>query len=211
MGPTDRRTSEDQIPSRKGRERHAALLGALEQLLAERPLAEIEIDHIAKRAGIGRSGFYFYFPTKAAAVAALLEQTFEQMINVAADWYERDDLPHHDRVRGGLTATIIFWREHATLMVAITDAAAAGGEAGELWETVQIELRQRAAARIRTDQAAGLIPSDLDADSVALVLVGMTVQAMHTDVRAVATDGTGVPGIDDALIHTWDRTLYADN
>lgn len=202
------RTSESEIPSRKGRERHAALLGALGALLAERPLAEIEIDHIAKRAGIGRSGFYFYFPTKAAAVAALLEQTFAQMVGVASDWYERDDLPHHDRVHGGLTATIEFWREHATLLAAITDAAATGGEAHELWDTVQAELRERAAERIRTDQTAGLVDEDVDARSMALVLVGMTVQAMHADVRVVIASGSGLPGIEEALIRAWDRTLY---
>ena len=46
-------------------------------------------------------------------------------------------------------------------MAAITDAAATGGEAHDLWNAVQADLRTRAAQRIRTDQASGLIDADL--------------------------------------------------
>ncbi len=197
-----------EVPSRKGRERRAALLGALEELLAERALQEIEIDHIATRAGIGRSGFYFYFATKDAAVAALLEQVAEDLIGVAGDWYERDDLPHTERVRGGLTATVAFWREHATLMAAIS---AATGEAAAMWDDVEAEFRRRAAARVRADQDAGLVARDLDVEPIVLVLVGMTVHAMRADVRSIAAGGGPLPGVEDAVIAVWDRVLYGDD
>jgi TetR/AcrR family transcriptional regulator, ethionamide resistance regulator len=191
-----------------GEERREALLTALEELLAENPLDAISIADITRKAGVTRSGFYFYFSTKAAAVAALLEDLRGQMIAVAADWYERSDAPHHDRVRRALGSTIVLWREHATLMIAMFDAAGSDTEARALWEGWIDALAQRAAARIAEDRAAGLAPDGADVGALSAVLTGMTVRAMERDVRDLVETGTGTPGVEEALIHAWDRAVY---
>ena len=66
---------------KSGDERRTALLTALEDLLESRPLAQIGVADISRAAGVTRSAFYFYFPSKAAAVAALLADFHEQMLD----------------------------------------------------------------------------------------------------------------------------------
>src|SRR5690606_7999010 len=54
--------------------RRTALLHALDDLLREAVLDDIKIADISSRAGVTRSAFYFYFDSKAAAVAALMSE-----------------------------------------------------------------------------------------------------------------------------------------
>ena len=57
-----------------GDDRELAILATLEQLLEERPFAEISVDDLAKGAGISRPTFYFYFPSKDAVLLTLFER-----------------------------------------------------------------------------------------------------------------------------------------
>jgi AcrR family transcriptional regulator len=195
--------------SARGRRRRAALLEALSELLEEAPLAEIQVEDIAARAGLTRSGFYFYFPTKAAAVAALMDDVLERMLTVAADWYTRDDDDHTDRVRQGITAVVTFWRAEAGMINAMFDAAASDGDARTIWDSLLSRLKARVADRIERDRALGLAPNGLPAADLAAVLVDMTAYAMDRDVRAI-TAGAGPLGHSaETLVHVWDTSLYS--
>src|SRR5438132_268267 len=102
--------------------RRQALLDALEQLLEHKPLDQIGIAEITRKADVTRSAFYFYFPTKAAAVAALLSDLYEQLETVAASWYAGGPGTPRERVQTGFEESIKVWRTHAGLLVAMFDA-----------------------------------------------------------------------------------------
>jgi AcrR family transcriptional regulator len=184
------------------------ILRSLETLLADHPIHEIEVDDIARVSGLTRSGFYFYFPTRSAALASLAESTFEAMIDVGAAWYERDDLDHLSRVRQGLSETAAYWRQHATLLRALSLEAGSEGESKALWEGMQQQFYERAAARIEADRKAGLVATDVDAASLAVVLVGATVEAMRRDLHSLVTTGQPTSGLVEALVRLWDASLY---
>src|SRR4051812_28961261 len=119
------RTRETAWATPKGDERRAAILAALRDLLADRPLAEISVAHLTERAGVTRSAFYFYFDSKAAAVAALLADQQEQMLTAARAWYDGGPGTPAQRVRAGMRATIAEWRRYPTWFAAMADAAVA--------------------------------------------------------------------------------------
>jgi AcrR family transcriptional regulator len=48
---------------RGDRQRHA-ILRAVRELLEEKPFAQLSVSGISDRAGVARSGFYFYFDSK---------------------------------------------------------------------------------------------------------------------------------------------------
>jgi len=194
--------------SARGQRRRAELLQALSELLEERPLADIQIDDVARLAGITRSGFYFYFPTKAAAVAALVDDLLASMLTLAVDWYERDDEDHADRVRTSMTAVVGFWREHAALITAMFDASATDAVAAEIWESFLDRLKTRSTARIERDRKLGLAPDGVPADALAAVLIDATAHAMARDVRAIRAGDGPVAHTTDALVHTWDAAVY---
>lgn len=185
------------------------LLAALEDLLTERPLSEVGIADITQAAGVTRSGFYFYFSSKGAAVAALLEDFRRAMEQAGAAWYEGDGSRPRDRVERTVHASADLWRAHAHLLVAMLDASLADAEAREIWSEWTAGFVERISARISADHAAGLVRTDADPTALATILMGATLHAMEHDVRQVTLGQEPSEAITHALIELWHRTLYA--
>lgn len=194
---------------KRGDERREQLLAALEDLLAERPLASIGIADISRAAGVTRSGFYFYFPSKAAAVAALLADVQEEIEQAGADWYEAGDAPPLDRVESAVARSVPLWREHAHLLTAMLDGVATDAEVREIWDTWTGGFVERIAARITQDVKAGVAHASADPAALATILMGATLSAMEQDVRRIAGGTEPSDAIAGALVELWFRTLYA--
>ena len=194
---------------RRGDERRQQLLAALEALLATRGLAEVGVADITAAAGVTRSGFYFYFPSKGAAVAALLADFRDDMQQAGAAWYTGDGGTPHERVTRAVHASTALWRAHAPLLVAMLDAAASDPEAHDVWASWTAGFVERISARIRADRAAGLVRSTTDPTALATLLMGATLAAMETEVRQVVSAQRPRKAIPEALVDLWFRTLYA--
>ena len=52
---------------------------AVRELLQEKPFAELSVSTISLRAGVARSGFYFYFDSKYAVLAQILAEAAEEL------------------------------------------------------------------------------------------------------------------------------------
>ena len=59
----------EQQPRRRGDRQRKAILGAVRELLQEVPFDDLSVSTISDRAGVARSGFYFYFDSKYAVLA----------------------------------------------------------------------------------------------------------------------------------------------
>ena len=75
----------DRRPPQKGDQRRSALLESLDQHLQESSFESVNIADISRRAGVTRSAFYFYFENKAAAVAALMEELYDEIFAVSRE------------------------------------------------------------------------------------------------------------------------------
>ena len=64
---------------RRGDKQRQAILRAVRELLEERPFAELSVSAISLRAGVARSGFYFYFDSKYAVLAQILAEAVEEL------------------------------------------------------------------------------------------------------------------------------------
>src|ERR1700689_2715879 len=72
-----------------GDERERAIMQTAEQLLEEPSLSEISVDDLARGAGISRSAFYFYFPSKAAVVLTLVDRMVAEAASARDEVSER--------------------------------------------------------------------------------------------------------------------------
>lgn len=63
---------------RGDRQRHA-ILQAVRDLLQEKPFAELSVSTISARAGVARSGFYFYFDSKYSVLAQIVAEATEEL------------------------------------------------------------------------------------------------------------------------------------
>ena len=52
---------------------------AVRELLQEKPFAELSVSTISERAGVARSGFYFYFDSKYAVLAQILAEATQEL------------------------------------------------------------------------------------------------------------------------------------
>jgi AcrR family transcriptional regulator len=193
---------------RRGDERRAALLGALDELLTTRSLGEIGIADITRAAGVTRSAFYFYFPNKAAAVAALLSDFYDEMQQAAAGWYEGAPGTPLERLREGFAATIALWHERAGLLVAMLDAIGTDPDVREIWISWIDGFIDGIAARIAEERATGVARGSADSRALATVLMGAAVIAMERDVRAIVAGEAPSDRLAAALVETFHRAIY---
>ena len=68
-----------EAPRRRGDKQRHAIVQAVRELLEEKPFAELSVSMISDRAGVARSGFYFYFDSKYAVLAHLIGEAGHEL------------------------------------------------------------------------------------------------------------------------------------
>src|ERR1700757_4027559 len=67
------------VTRRRGDKHRQAIVQAVRELLQEKPFAELSVSTISLRAGVARSGFYFYFDSKYAVLAQIVAEATEEL------------------------------------------------------------------------------------------------------------------------------------
>jgi AcrR family transcriptional regulator len=83
-------TQQDRVRLGRGDKQRQAIAAAVRELLAEKPFAELSVSTISDRAGVARSGFYFYFDSKYAVLAQILAEATREL----------EELTHYFAPRG---------------------------------------------------------------------------------------------------------------
>jgi len=78
-------------PQRRGDRQRQAIVAAVREMLQEKPFAELSVSSISDRAGVARSGFYFYFDSKYAVLAQILSEVAEELEELTGDFAARGD------------------------------------------------------------------------------------------------------------------------
>jgi AcrR family transcriptional regulator len=156
---------------------------------------------------VTRPGFYFYFPTTAAAVAALIEEVTAELMQAAMLWYEGDGDPE-PRLRTGFAKSIDVWRSHAALFVAMLDAIGTDRDAGSIWQQFFDGFRDHVAARVHADIGDQLAAGKPSTQDVATALTAMAFGMMERDVRTYIRNGRGCEDTEDALVYAYLRLIY---
>jgi AcrR family transcriptional regulator len=63
----------------RGDRQREAILAAVRELLQEKAFAELSVSTISDRAGVARSGFYFYFDSKYSVLAQMLAEATQEL------------------------------------------------------------------------------------------------------------------------------------
>ncbi|GLY06495.1 MULTISPECIES: TetR/AcrR family transcriptional regulator [Actinoplanes] len=93
----------------RGDQREQALVDAARAVFRDKPISQVTIDELAAAAGIARSGFYFYFESKHALLAALVEHRVAESDAEMAEWAHADGLGR-DELRRGMAAGLARWK-----------------------------------------------------------------------------------------------------
>lgn len=180
--------------AKRGRHRdpeaQAAILEATRGLLLEVGYQGLTIESVARRAGVGKSTIYRWWPTKGALV---LEATADHLaIGVVPDTGDtREDLLTAtrqliDTFSDPLASTVIF-----AVIAHLEDDPSLGATFRDTWV---YPWRSSAAKAIERAIARGDLPSDVDHDLYLDLLVGTVFQ--RTLVRA----SPATAGLEEALV-----------
>ena len=118
-----------------GDDREAAILRTLEDMLEQRPFAEISVDDLARGAGLSRPTFYFYFASKDAVLVRLFARAItasgaeqQQQTETGSEHPQR---AWHD----GIYAFFDSLRPHRAVVLAGLAAMTTNSELRDLWAT----------------------------------------------------------------------------
>ena len=190
-----------------GDDRELAILETARRLLAERSIAEISVDDLAKGAGLSRPTFYFYFPSKDAVLFAL----FEQVISEADAAFERHNqsIPADplEACRAGISVFFETFVRHRDVTRAAHEVRASQPRVRELLARFMGKWIDSTVAAIEAGRAEADAPATLPARDLATALYLMNERALFasfTDEQpSIAQDH-----LVDTLAHIWVSSIY---
>lgn len=204
---SQRPTSWRRSPSR-GDLRHEKILQVAEELLQAKHLSDITIEEIATGAGITRPTFYFYFDSKYALLAALVEDLMEHKFDAAASWFVRpDDIDPHQALIDAYTKVLKLWKANRRI---VEEAANAIGLDANV-RSVYLELVNRfvtaTTAQIKRERLRGAAPPGPDPEALASTLIWMGERALYAAIADLPPPLTDAERI-EAITEVWLRTVY---
>jgi AcrR family transcriptional regulator len=139
----------------KGDQREQALLDAARVVLREKPISQVTIDELAGAAGIARSGFYFYFESKQALLAALTDQAIGEGDQEMAEWLASDGLDR-GALRRGLARSLARWHVEGRWLREVFIAPDPGPDVRHVRDRLVENGCSAFSTRIERDAKAGL-------------------------------------------------------
>lgn len=196
--PTDRRQ-----PHRSD-QRRIAILESLDHHLQESSFESVNIADISRRAGVTRSAFYFYFENKAAAVAALMEQMYDDAF-VATDLLTQAADEPARRIRTATDALFDTWERHRYLFQAMLEARASSAAVRELWDNDRESFVPPLAAMIEAERRAGRAADGPDPTVLATLLLEFNDRMLE---RLTVGGALTREQLKEGVVTIWLRTIY---
>jgi TetR/AcrR family transcriptional regulator, ethionamide resistance regulator len=188
-------------------EREAAILATAERLLEERAVQDISVDDLARGAGISRPSFYFYFPSKEAALLTLVDRLVAEADADLGQALERLPQDPVSLWRAVLTRFHGTFGAHRAVVRAGGQMRASSREARVLWSGVMESWVQHASAAIEAERARGAAPPGLDSRDLAIALVSMNERVLYATIAdeppAIAEDA-----VVESLLSVWLAAIY---
>ncbi|MDX6375007.1 MAG: TetR/AcrR family transcriptional regulator, ethionamide resistance regulator [Nocardioidaceae bacterium] len=189
----------------RGDRRRTALLESLDHHLRDGSLDSINIADISRRAGVTRSAFYFYFENKASAVAALMEEMYDESF-APADQLRGDGAPA-ENIDAMVRALFSTWDKHEHLFRAALDARASSATVRELWDSDRESFVPVVAGVIESERTSGAAPAGTDATALASVLLELNDRMLE---RLALGGPLDRELLVEAVVTVWLHTIYGE-
>lgn len=190
----------------RGDVRRAGLLDALEGLILEgRTLDDISVSDVTQRAGVTRSGFYFYFANIPTAVTALGDHLIEDA-RVANEILIDTSIEPASRIKQALSGLFDAVEKQKHIFRALLAARSIDATLREAWDHGREDYAAPIAQLIAAERRAGRAPAGADAQALALTLLELNDRSLELFVLGI---GPTRKKTIDALVSIWLRSIYA--
>ena len=191
-----------------GDDRELAILSTAERLLAERPLADISVDDLARGAGLSRPTFYFYFPSKDVVLLTLFERVIVEADSALEAMVANPPTELKSLWRTGINVFVETFGAHRAVSLA-AEAARTNKDLRDLWSRFMDKWVGHITAVIDAERARGAAPVTLPAHDLSAALNLLNEKVMLTSFAgerpAVANEH-----LLDTLVHIWVSSIYGE-
>ena len=198
------RTFTDRRQPQRSDQRRVAILESLDHHLQESSFESINIADISRRAGVTRSAFYFYFENKAAAVAALMEQMYDDAF-VATELLTTDERTPEQRIRAATDAVFDSAERHRYLSRAMLQARASSAAVRDMWDSDRASFVPPVAAMIDAERRSGRAPDGPDPTLLATLLLEVNDRVLE---RLTVGGALSREQLAEGAVTIWLRTIY---
>ncbi|MCG7579697.1 TetR/AcrR family transcriptional regulator [Mycolicibacterium sp. OfavD-34-C] len=176
----------DTRQSRGDRQREA-IITAVRELLEERSFAELSVSTISERAGVARSGFYFYFESKYAVLAVIVADAMEELDKLTHDFAPRepDESPSEFAERMVGYAAAVF-ASNDPIMAACSLARSTDAQIREIMDDFQDTVVDKIVGLVSQDTGARPVSPDIRA--LVRTLTAVTSMTLSHDSAFVGRD-----------------------
>ena len=148
-----------QISVRPPARAREAILAAIERLLRERPLNQLNVGDIIDAAGISRSSFYAHFDSKTAVIAECLRGVMDEVMVAVTPLHA----PTHGDAEAAIRLSLTQWVEvakvHGALLRAVSEEWPHDDRLRELWFEIMEAFTAGTAKVIRSARRGGQAPA----------------------------------------------------
>jgi AcrR family transcriptional regulator len=204
------RTSRGRRSARpSGDDRELAILTTAEQLLENRPLADISVDDLAKGAGISRPTFYFYYPSKDAVLLTLFERVIVEADSALESLVANPPADLKALWRIGINVFVETFGSHRCVSLA-ADSARTNADIRKLWSRFMEKWVGHIAIVIEAERSRGAAPVTLPAIELSAALNLLNEKMM---LSSFAGDSPSVPKerLLETLVHIWVSSIYGEH
>ncbi len=177
----------DRGRSRGDRQRDA-IITAVRELLEEKPFADLSVSTISARAGVARSGFYFYFDSKYSVLAKIVSEAMEELDALTHNFAPREtgETPASFAKRMVGSAAAVF-ASNDPIMAACTIAQNTDAEIRDLMADFEDGVIAKIVGLVEQDTGARPISGDLP--ELVRILVSTTALTLSRDSAFIGRDG----------------------
>jgi AcrR family transcriptional regulator len=184
------------------------ILAATDELLATTGLHDLSVTQITDAAGVSRPTFYFYFATKYAVVATLLERVFEDISDAIQPWLERepgtDPVP---KLRASLRAGVRLWSSNHAIRSAHEHWHSAP-ELQEVWLGIVENFRQTLADEIQRVRTGENAVAGMDPELLSSTLMWASERILYISARKVDPRLDTPEAAVEGLLAIWLPSIY---
>jgi AcrR family transcriptional regulator len=194
---------------RRGDKHRQAIVQAVRELLQEKPFAELSVSTISLRAGVARSGFYFYFDSKYAVLAQMVAEATEELEELTQYFAPRQagESPEQFAKRMVGSAAAVY-AHNDPVMTACNVARHTDVEIREILEQqFEVVLRQIVAIVEAEVKAGTANPISDDIPALVRTLTGTTALVLGGEQILVDPDGDVERGV-RVLERLWLNSLW---
>jgi AcrR family transcriptional regulator len=174
--------------ARKGDKRERDLLDAAGRLLASASFGAASVGEIAQEAGLSRASFYFYFASKQALLATLLDDAIAQFNGQIASVVNDDRFESPaDAVRATVQAAAELWWEHGVLLKASVEL---GSAIPEVYERTMANFAVVGAPTIDLFRRDAQVPEAADHSSASALVTALMLMSERNYFHLMRGDPT---------------------